>query len=164
MEREIANLRDENARALEREAVLIAELARNAAARLDRGAASFGPARRRCRCRRREDAAIEPRHPEAPSGVAKRQQQRVALEWVDKLCVLPASAPFLLGGAAHEAAVAALPDASTTASSLNRRCAAPRISAWRSWPRVRLKPARLFCGAIYRRHLPRRHGGASASL
>ena len=34
----------------------------------------------------------------------------VALEWVGKLFVSPASAPFFLGGAAHEAAVAALPD------------------------------------------------------
>ena len=34
----------------------------------------------------------------------------ISLEWVGKLLVAPASAPFFLGGAAHEAAAAALPD------------------------------------------------------
>ena len=34
----------------------------------------------------------------------------VALEWVGKLFVSPASEPFFIGGAAHQAAVAALPD------------------------------------------------------
>ena len=34
----------------------------------------------------------------------------LALEWVGKLLVSPASAPFFVGGAAHKAAAAALPD------------------------------------------------------
>ena len=34
----------------------------------------------------------------------------ISLEWVGKLLVAPASAPFFLGSAAHEAAAAALPD------------------------------------------------------